>query len=125
MCYVQAWGRRALSRLGGGALEAGTGTWELLERTAQRRNGFRTAESPDLLRYLRDKAGREGNKVGMNYLGVEKFQGRQSFGITPMLLEVALEGGRGSGRRRKRRARDKQAGDGVQGVHIRREGNLM
>lgn len=106
MCYVQARGRRALSR-GGGGLEAGTGTWELLERTAQRRNGFRTAESPDLLRYLRDKTGRGGNKAGMNYLSIEKFQGRQSFGITPMLLEVALEGGRGSGRRRKGRARDK------------------
>lgn len=61
----------------------------------------------------------------MNYLNVKKFQSRQSFGITPMLLEVALEGERGSGRRRKGRARNKQTGDGVQGVHIRREGNLM
>lgn len=60
----------------------------------------------------------------MDYLGVRNFQGRQTFGITPMLLEVTLEGGEEVGEGGRGRARDKQTSDGVQGVHIRREGNL-
>lgn len=48
-----------------------------------------------------NRATRQRTRFEVVYLGVKEVQGRQSFGIKPMLLEVALEGERGSRRRRK------------------------
>lgn len=134
---ARALSSQALSTQGSGLVnrrEAGTNSpgrryLRTLEGTAQRRDCFRTMEariSSDTWKLAQvDK--RQKNKVRDEvYLGVEKFKGRQSFDSKPMVVggscgegkEEVGEGGRG-------RARDKQIGDGVQEVHIRREGNLM